>query len=1101
MSVSSSGSTEDPPGKKNMSEAWSGSAQAPPGKDMSVSYSGSTEVPPGKQSTSPTAGAYTGYKLKSEQVFVDDPYENVSFRKNFQTKGPGGAQKKPDGERQADTDKLMDSAGTDGVAVGALGLFLICFLVTIVFAVLAATCKMGLCNVKDKSTSTFNFSVPMQYALAALSACFLACAAMEFKTLQIVKQDVGTPYMVDMATRIREGSHSFLIVQLTCAVLLSAIAIGPIWASSDWRVVICFIGGLVCAATSSFIGVAITTRGNLRTAAATAESLSIGVALCYKTGSVVSLSMHAFGLGGVSLCYLLFRDVRALVGFVAGTSIVALVSRFSGGIFAKAAETGTDFAGKIEAAIPEDDPRNPGTISSGVGGSIGNVSGMGTDFLESLVGCVVATAILGAALPYFENNAYALCVANHLSIDKMCVSSAPAAPNLQTSIAAAICRQGNKYLEYPELKTSQGISIFVALPFIIGMIGLLASTLVSFRIPNLAEEYELEEDNAGGVSLPSRVLATSRILRSMQINTIIASCIVLIGSAITCFTMFGASSAFSAGLDAPDPGGRLPRYELKRSRGAKDLCSTVFLGQDADTTKFLVPDGRFVNSTYKPLDSFGRKLPPAKEISWRLFLCTLLGLILGLVILAVTSYFIDQNFSPTRLTARSGKLGAGAVLVAGAGTGFISTVAPLLFIVTAILSCDSLYGSYGVGIATISMLSILGVTVSAIAFGPVASNAKAVTEMAALPAVARHRAYVLESAGNTNAATGRGLSAASAILTAYVIVSAIVNESGLAPSPIALINGQFDSTNPIRHISEVESLVSLDSGVFLGVVSGLFIPFLFASLILAATSRSMYMIIDEIRNQFDSSPELLSGDITVSPDSSTCVDRAGRNALLETIAPAIVAGLVPLSIGFGLGQRALVGFLLALIGSGYLLSAFMTTAGGTWENAMRLVESGEFGEENAMGSDWHLASFACHSLGTSFKDAAGPSMNVLFKFMTSVAFLAVAQMAPGESGQWWIGLLLLVSIVLTLLVFSTCLQRRRERIHIEMTTASTIPSPPIGDTRTVSPFYSSGPEIRADSLAPGSMLGREYRALSAEDVGREDIERRGALALPAYKID
>lgn len=1077
---------------------------------MSLSSSGSADGPPKKTCVSPVAGEYTGYGLKSARDFpeIDGPYEDVSLSDGSEA---GDAERLDDsalGERDADPDMLKDDAGTDGVAAGALGLFLVGFLVAFILACLGASCKLGLCSTTDRSSTvgqsfyefaTFDFSAPVQYLYAALSACFLASAVMSLKAILVIRKDVGTPYMVDMATRIREGSHSFLLTQGVFSGLLAVFIVGPIWGATNWRVALCFIVGVVCSIISGWIGVAIATRGNLRTAAATNESLAGGVATGYNTGAVVSLAMASFGLGGISVCYLFFSDVHALIGFVMGASTVSLVSRFSGGIFAKAADTGTDFAGRIDESMPEDDPRNPGTIADSVGSSIGNVAGVGSDFMGSLAGSIAATAMLGATLPYFEDNSYALCVYNHLLIDMACHSSAPSAPDFRTSIAAAICRQGNKYLEYPELRASQGISLFVALPFLIGMIGVISSALISFRTPGVPSDCEVEEINPGDTFPPSGMLAASKIVRSMHLNTIFASAIVLVGCAITCFTMFGASSKFADGLSGPKPGSQLPRYELDRGSDDKDLCATINLGEDTARTKTPVPDGRFIQSSYQPIDSFGRTLPPADETSWRLFLCAFMGLSLGLAILGITNYFTSYNFAPTRLSAVAGQFGPGAVLAAGVGTGFVSAVLPLLLIVATIIVSDSLYGCYGVGIATVTMLSIVGVTMSATTFGPVAENSKAIAQLASLPAVARHRAHVLDSVGNANVAMGRGYSAAAAILTAYVIITAIINNSGLAPPPRKIVMGQFESTNPIRHISEVEAIALVDSGVISGTLAGILVPFLFTGIVLAALSRSTQTIVDEIRHQFGTVTGLLSGDRSVSPDYSSCVDRAGRNALLESAAPSIIVGLVPLCIGFGLGQRALLGFLLGLIGSGYMLGVFMTTAGGTWENAKKLVESGEFGENNSIGSDWHAAVFAGHAVGASFKDAAGPCMSSLSKVMASIAMIAVPLMQPGASTKWWIGLILLFVSVLTLWVSSKLMGRRRENSKQPM--AEDAADVPIRNEIKISPFYSEGPDIRVAGLAPGSMLGREYRALTADEEGREEIGRRGALALPSYKID
>lgn len=1069
-----------------------------------------------EQFKSPVAGEYTGYSPKTDAVDYwdednplgagddEEPPLQIIASGSDDVESPGTQLV----EREADPDMVKDAPGTDGVAAGAAIVFTIACIVFLVMSGLGAACKLGLCEVTDVSSNsdvrpysfaTFDFAAPLQYIHAAAAAACLGIAVLSVYAFQVIKKDVGSDYMVEVATYIREGAHAFLLQEYIFVLPVVVVLFALIWIAANWRVALCYLIGAALSALTGWIGMSIATRGNVRTTAAAQQSLGAGLNTAFKTGAVMGLSVVSLGLGGVSISYLLFRDVRALVGFAAGASTIALFARVAGGIFTKAADVGADMVGKVEANIPEDDPRNPATIADNVGDNVGDVAGMGADLFESYVGSIVATAVLGASLPYFSSNPYAMCVYNHLYIDKVCISADQTNPSIKTSLAGAICRQGNLFLDYPDLEMSESNSLFIALPFMIGVVGILASILCTAFV---SVPSEVDTSTPEG-----RLASITKLLRSLRTNVLISTALVLIGSAALCFGMFGPSSKFQKALEGPNANVLLERYTLASGLSDRDRCLPTNLGDIDDDTVARVPRGRFVNGHYMPMDTFGRSLPSPPQTPWRLFLCILLGLVLGIAIGALTEYFTAGVYTPTRGIAAAGEFGAGSVIIKGMAVGFLSTALPLLLVMSAILIADALYRSYGIALTAVGMLSTLGVTMATDAYGPVADNAGGIAEMAELPSHVRDTTDALDALGNATAATGKGFSNGSAILTAYALVTAMVQESSLVPSPRDLVGSASGTGSPVRHISDSDFVSLIDINVISGTFIGALLPFVFGAMTLIAVSRAAQQIIAEVRRQFRDIPGLRDGDRAVRPDHKRCIGIATKSAILEMVAPGVLAIMAPLVVGFGLGQRALIGMLIGAIGSGYMLGIFMSNAGGAWDNAKKLVEAGEFGEINGKGSAWHRAVVAGDTVGDPFKDTSGPAMNILIKMMAVFALIAVPHMQPGTS-RGWIGIILLI-VTMIVVVGVLVLSARRGRTAEEQAAMPDAEAEKLiaaanqeeAAMPLVSPFYAGGPEIPKARLAPSSLIGRQYRAIVADETSADEVARVGALALPALKAE
>jgi K(+)-stimulated pyrophosphate-energized sodium pump len=245
----------------------------------------------------------------------------------------------------------------------------------------------------------------MESIIVALAA---GCAALVFAVItamRVLSADAGNERMRAIGDAIREGSGTFLRREyMVLAPFVIVVAVG-LWALIDlWTLdntvpetAIAYLAGTICSATAGFIGMNVAVRANVRTAASAMRGLNPALRIAFSSGSVMGLTVVGMGLLGVTILYIIFQDITVVAGFGFGASSIALFARVGGGIFTKAADVGSDLVGKIEAGIPEDDPRNPGVIADNVGDNVGDVAGMGADLFESYVSSIIAAMALAFA--------------------------------------------------------------------------------------------------------------------------------------------------------------------------------------------------------------------------------------------------------------------------------------------------------------------------------------------------------------------------------------------------------------------------------------------------------------------------------------------------------------------------------------------------------------------------------------------------------------------------------------------------------------------------------------------------------------------------------
>jgi K(+)-stimulated pyrophosphate-energized sodium pump len=339
------------------------------------------------------------------------------------------------------------------------------------------------------------------------------------------------------------------------------------------------------------------------------------------------------------------------------------------------------------------------------------------------------------------------------------------------------------------------------------------------------------------------------------------------------------------------------------------------------------------------------------------------------VLIGFTSeYFTSSDSRPVAETARVSSSGAAITIITGYSYGLISIVPSILGIAAATLAAyylaqhSGLPGIYGVGISAVGMLALSGMIVSADAYGPIVDNARGIAEMAGMGIEVIATADELDAAGNTAKAITKGFSISAAALTVLALFGAYAQ--------VVAMRG-------------IELSISLrDPLVVAGTLVGSAVPPLFSALTMLAVTSNAFKMIEEIRHQFRQRPGILAG--LENPDYVACVDMAARGALGSLALPAFLAVFVPVLVGFVLGPEALGGFLAGSIFTGVIFALLMANAGGLWDNAKKLIESGEFG---GSGSAAHRASVVGDTVGDPFKDTAGPSMNTLITVMSLVATL------------------------------------------------------------------------------------------------------------------
>ena len=739
--------------------------------------------------------------------------------------------------------------------------------------------------------------------ISALTA--LLFARIFYKEMK--SQEEGTDRMKEIAEYVREGAMAYLrrqysVVIKVFIILVILLSILAYFGIQNPFVPVAFLTGGFFSGLCGYLGMKTATFASNRTAWAASKSLNKGLQVALRSGAVMGLVVVGFGLLDVALWFLILNGwvftpehmdtglkflglqfvhpgtteheklieiTAVMLTFGMGASTQALFARVGGGIFTKAADVGADLVGKVEAGIPEDDPRNPATIADNVGDNVGDVAGMGADLYESYAGSILATAALGAALPAITGD---------------------------TQMKAVVA------------------------PMLVSAIGILLSI-------------------AGVYMVRTKESATPKaLLRALLLGTGGSSALILVVLAVM------------AGFD---------------------------------------------------------------WITWGVFGSAVSGLVAGVIIGQSTEYFTSDGNKPTQGIAKQAQQGPATVIIEGMAVGMFSTWIPVLTIVAGIIAAYGFAGGfsnfamgvYGIGFASVGMLSTLGVTLATDAFGPIADNAGGNAEMAELPKEVRERTDALDGLGNTTAATGKGFAIGSAALTGLALLAAYMEEVKLwlgrvidkAPEGFKQIGDTFFYNTKVPEIQDGQIAVSIthatikdfvtayDLSVFNpillgGIFIGAMMAFLFSAMSMQAVGRAAGKMVEEVRRQFREIPGIMESK--AKPDYARCVEISTAGAQSEMLVPSLIAIAAPLLVGVVFGVPGVVGLLAGSLSAGFVLASMLNNAGGAWDNAKKYIERGNYGGKK---SDPHKASVVGDTVGDPFKDTSGPALNILIKLMSMVS--------------------------------------------------------------------------------------------------------------------
>jgi K(+)-stimulated pyrophosphate-energized sodium pump len=343
--------------------------------------------------------------------------------------------------------------------------------------------------------------------------------------------------------------------------------------------------------------------------------------------------------------------------------------------------------------------------------------------------------------------------------------------------------------------------------------------------------------------------------------------------------------------------------------------------------------------------------------------CFLSGLISGLVVGLLTGYYTSDAFKPVQEVAKSCETGAATNIIYGLALGYKSTVLPYMAIAAAIFISWKLGGMYGVAIGSLGMLGTLAIALTIDAYGPVSDNAGGIAEMAGLPKEVRRRTDILDAAGNTTAAIGKGFAIGAAILTSLALFAAFLTSAD------GLMKEEYGESFDL-----LGSINLLDPVVFVSLFMGAVLPFLFTAMTMKSVGKAAFDMIEEVRRQFATMPGLMEG--TTKPDYAQCVAISTKAALREMIAPGFLIMGTPLVVGFLFGVPAVAGMLAGSLVTGGVLAIASSNSGGAWDNAKKYIEAGNLGGK---GSEVHKAAVVGDTVGDPLKDTSGPSLNILIK--------------------------------------------------------------------------------------------------------------------------
>jgi K(+)-stimulated pyrophosphate-energized sodium pump len=412
---------------------------------------------------------------------------------------------------------------------------------------------------------------------------------------------------------------------------------------------------------------------------------------------------------------------------------------------------------------------------------------------------------------------------------------------------------------------------------------------------------------------------------------------------------------------------------------------TAKIGEHGSPTKALNNSTYVTTGVFLALTALATLL--FKGFEWRIWGASTVGLFVGVIIGLATNYFTDDNAPIVKRVARASKTGPAFTILSGVSYGFMSVLPAMVGIaISAMIAyklCEPLgpgYAMYGISMAAVGMLSIVGMIISNDAYGPIVDNARGLAEMGSLGEDTIRIADELDSAGNTVKAVTKGFAIGAAGLTVISLLGAFMSEVNVA---IAEMNVALAAAGE-QLIEFLNGFDMLNPNVFFGMMVGAAIPAVFSAMLILGVDKNAQRMMAEIHRQFKEIVGLAEGKPDAQPEYNKCIDIATTGALKELIPAGLMAIVATLLVGFIGGVNAIGGFLMGNIVTGLLLALFMSNAGGIWDNSKKYVEAGN---EGGKGSEAHKAAVIGDTVGDPFKDTAGPSINTQITVVSLVASL------------------------------------------------------------------------------------------------------------------
>ena len=800
------------------------------------------------------------------------------------------------------------------------------------------------------------------WLIAPVGACVALYFAWKFYR-EVAAAPEGDEQMQQIAAYVREGAMAYLkrqykVVAVFFAVVCVLLALmGFVWKVQHQVVFVAFLTGGFFSGLCGFLGMKTATIASNRTAQGAKEGLNRGLTVAFRAGAVMGLVVVGFGLLDITLWYLILTEVAPLFGhhmdlfevtvvmltFGMGASSQALFARVGGGIFTKAADVGADLVGKVEAGIPEDDPRNPATIADNVGDNVGDVAGMGADLYESYCGSILATAALGVA----------------------------------AALSLGLDLDGQ-------------VRLLVA-PMVLAGVGILLSVIGIYMVRTKE-----------GASMKELMGALSRGVNGSSLMIVAASLLVclLLLRGLDGVRWWGVWLSIVTGLGA----GTLIGYatEFYTSYDYRPTREVAQASQTGPATVIINGLAEGMKSTWASLLTVIVAILAAYAFSGGLT-----NMAMGLYGVGIAAVGLLATLGITLATDAYGPIAdnaGGNAEMTGQGPEVRKRTDALDSLGNTTAAMGK---GFAIGSAALTALALLAAYVEEVRVGQqrqaraaiVAHDARAMQQ-----ADAAIGAFVNMGHGKIAAKTRPGtqkecfaclmvlagpkdLDLPRGVLSAKLgpdiednvrlLAVTAAGPSGLRTREFEVVSSRAAS---LRQYMQFYDVTLMNPKVLSGVFAGVLLVFLFSAMTMKAVGRAAQAMVNEVRRQFRELPGIMTG--ADKPDYARCVAISTAGAQREMILPSLLALAGPVAAGLLLDVGGVLGLLVGGLTCGFAMAIFMANAGGSWDNAKKYIETGQMGGK---GSDCHKAAVVGDTVGDPFKDTSGPSLNILIKLMSMVS--------------------------------------------------------------------------------------------------------------------